>query len=66
MPAYRPKGGLSDVGAGVTVGYQFSERWGVLGRLGADYYLGDAKDSPIVKDGSKVQGIGGLALSYRF
>jgi len=66
MPAYRPKGGLSDVGAGVTFGYQFSERWGLLGRLAADYYVGDAKDSPIVKDGSKVQGLAGLALSYRF
>lgn len=66
LAAYRPKGGLTDVGAGVTLGYQFSERWGVLARLGADYYVGDAQDSPIVKDGSKVQGIGGLALSYRF
>lgn len=66
LPAYRPKGGVSDVGAAVTLGYQFSERWGVLARLGADYYLGDAADSPIVRDGSKLQGIGGLALSYRF
>lgn len=66
LAAYRPKAGISDVGAGVTVGYQISERWGLLGRLGADYYLGDAQDSPIVKDGSKLQGIGGVALSYRF
>lgn len=66
LTAYRPKAGISDIGAGMTFGYQFSERWGLLGRVAADYYLGDAKDSPIVKDGSKLQGLGGLALSYRF
>lgn len=66
LAAYRPEGGLRDVGAGMTIGYQFNERWGVIGRAGANHYVSDAKDSPIVKEGSKVQAIGGLALSYRF
>lgn len=66
LDAYRPGAGLRDVGAGVTAGYQFNQRWGLIARAGANHYVGDAKDSPIVKDGSKIQAIGGLALSYRF
>lgn len=66
LAAYRPDGGLRDLGAGLTVGYQFSPRWGLIARAGANYYVGDAKDSPIVKEGSKLQPTGGLALSFRF
>lgn len=66
LPAYRPDGGIRDVGAGVTAGYQFSERWGMIARAGANTYLGDAKDSPIVDEGSNVQAVGGLTLSFRF
>lgn len=66
LPAYRPDGGIRDAGAGVTVGYQFSERWGLIARAGVNHYLGDARDSPIVDEGSKVQAVGGLALSFRF
>jgi outer membrane protein len=66
LAAYRPDGGIRDVGAGLTAGYQFNERWGLIARAGANRYLGDAKDSPIVAEGSKVQAVGGLALSFRF
>lgn len=67
LSAYRPGSGLRDVGAGVTVGYQFNADWGLLGRASYGYLLGDAADSPVVKqEGSRHQGLAGLALSYRF
>ncbi|AMK20294.1 MULTISPECIES: MipA/OmpV family protein [Sphingobium] len=66
LAAYRPGGGLRDVGAGATLGYRLSRRWGLIARAGANRYLGDAGDSPIVEEGSKVQAIAGLALSFSF
>jgi outer membrane protein len=66
LAAYRPGGGIKDAGAGITAGYQFNEKWGLIARAGASYYLGDAKDSPVVDEGSKLQAVGGLALSFRF
>jgi outer membrane protein len=66
LATYRPGSGIRDAGAGITAGYQFNEKWGLIARAGANYYLGDAKDSPIVDEGSKVQAVGGLALSFRF
>lgn len=66
LTAYRPGAGIRDIGIGTTIGYQFNQRWGVIARAGANYYVGDAKDSPIVDEGSKIQAIGGLAVSYRF
>jgi MipA family protein len=66
LPAARPGSGVRDVGAGLTAGYQFSARWGVLGRIGASRYVGDARDSPIVEDGSRTQVIGGVGLTFRF
>src|SRR3546814_3702144 len=49
LAAYRPGGGLRDVGAGATLGYRLSRRWGLIARAGANRYLGDAGDSPIVE-----------------
>lgn len=66
LPAYRPDAGIRDIGTGITVGYQFNERWGAVARVAGSYYVGDPKDSPIVDVGSKFQGLGGVALSYRF
>lgn len=66
LTAYRPNGGIKDAGAGLTAGYQFNLKWGLIARAGASYYLGDARESPIVKEGSELQAIGGLALSFRF
>lgn len=67
LATYDPADSMRDAGAGVTIGYQLDRRWGLLGRLGWNYLLGDAADSPIVRDeGSRHQGVAGLALSYRF
>ena len=66
LRAYRPGAGFKDVSAGVTAGYQFSERWGVVARASVTRYVGDAADSPIVKDGSKTSALLGLGVSYRY
>ncbi|UAK25535.1 MipA/OmpV family protein [Sphingomonas nostoxanthinifaciens] len=63
---YSPTGGVRDVGGGLTAGYQFNRRWGVISRFGYNYLVGDAAKSPIVKAGSRGQLLGGVALSYRF
>lgn len=66
LAAWRPDSGIRDAGAGLTAGYQFNERWGLIARAGATHYLGDAADSPVAEEGSKIQAVGGLALSFRF
>jgi outer membrane scaffolding protein for murein synthesis (MipA/OmpV family) len=63
---YRPGGGLSQVSAGLTAGYQLSRHWGILGRVEGGTYTGDAADSPIVKDGSKGFGSALLGVSFAF
>jgi outer membrane scaffolding protein for murein synthesis (MipA/OmpV family) len=66
LAQYRPGAGLRDVGTGITAGYQFNSRWGLISRIGGSYYVGDVKDSPIVRAGSKVQIVGGLGVAFRF
>lgn len=66
LAAYTPGSGFRDVGGGVTAGYWFSDRFGVIARAGATYLVGDIADSPIMDDGSRWQPAAGLMLSYRF
>ncbi|WP_375284132.1 MipA/OmpV family protein [Sphingobium yanoikuyae] len=66
LSAYRPGSGFKDVGAGLTAGYWFSRRFGVIARAGASYLVGDAADSPVTEEGRRWQPAGGIALSYRF
>lgn len=67
LAVYRPKGSLLDAGVGMTAGFQLNERWGLLGRASYSRLLGDAADSPIVRqEGSRNQGLVGVAVSYRF
>lgn len=66
LAAYRPDGGIRDVGAGVTAGYWFSPKFGITARAGATYLVGDIADSPITQEGRRWQPAAGLMLSYRF
>lgn len=66
LSAYSPGSGIKDVGVGVTAGYWFSERFGVTGRVGATYLVGDIGDSPVTDEGRRWQPTGGLAVAYRF
>ncbi len=66
LDAYRPDAGVRDVGFGVTAGYWFGPRLGVIGRVGANYLVGDVSDSPVVDLGERWQPTAGLTLAYRF
>jgi MipA family protein len=67
LAAYRPDGGVRDIGVGVNLGYQLGRRWGLFGRVGYNYYLDRAADSPVVKDeGSRNRLIAGAGISFRF
>ena len=65
IAAYRPDGGVRDIGAGVTAGYWFSPKFGITARAGATYLVGDIADSPITEEGRRWQPAGGVMLSYR-
>jgi MipA family protein len=59
--------GFESVGFGGSLTYSFSERWSLSGLASYTRLLGDAADSPIVKDqGDKNQLFGGALVSYRF
>jgi MipA family protein len=59
--------GFESVGFGGSLTYNFSERWSLSGLASYTRLLGDAADSPIVKDqGDKNQLFGGALINYRF
>ena len=65
LPAYRPDGGLHAVGLASGASYQFNDRFGLFGYGRYERLVGDAADSPIVRElGSRNQLSGGLGLSY--
>lgn len=66
LAAYRPGSGIRDVGVNVTAGYWFSQRFGIMGGIGANYLVGDIADSPITDEGRRWQPSGAIALAYRF
>lgn len=75
IAAYRPKGGLRDIGSDITVGYRFTSSWGVVANAGINYLVGDAGKSPIVngidpvllkKTGSRLQAFSGIGVFYKF
>jgi outer membrane protein len=67
LPAYRPSGGIHGVAAASSISYQFDPRWGLFGYGRYARLVGDAAQSPIVRElGSRNQLSGGLGLSYTF
>lgn len=60
---FTPKGGLRSVGPSLTMVYLLSPRWSLIGFGGADYLVGDAADSPIVRRKTNVSG--GLGVGFR-
>lgn len=72
--AYTPDAGIRDVSSGLTLGYMFSERWGVAANTNYSYLVGDAGRSPIVRgrltglssEGSRSQFVGGVGIFFRF
>lgn len=66
LSSYQPGSGIRDIGGGVSAGYWFSERFGLIARAGATYLVGDVADSPIADEGRRWQPAAGLLLAYRF
>jgi len=64
---YSLGGGVKDVGATVIGGHKFNDKWGVLAALRYTLIVGDAADSPLVKDeGSEGQVLFGVLATYSF
>lgn len=67
LPPYSADGGVQSAGAILGFLRQLSSRWGIYSYAKYDRLIGDAADSPIVRQyGSRDQLSGGLALTYTF
>ncbi len=67
LPTYRPDGGIYAVAAASGLSYQFTPQFGMFGYARYEHLVGDAADSPIVREfGSRNQLSGGIGLSYTF
>lgn len=67
LPAYRPSGGIHGVALASGVSYQLNDQFGLFGFGRYERLVGDAADSPIVRElGSRNQLSGGLGLTYTF
>ena len=67
LKAYSAAGGLNSAGVDATARYYFSEKFSVRGFAEWDRLLGDAADSPLVKQkGSADQLQVGIGAAYRF
>ena len=67
LPAYDPEGGIQAYGATASFLTQFTPRWGIMTYAKYDRLVGDAADSPVVREhGSRDQFSGGLGLTYTF
>lgn len=62
-PRYTPGAGVRTVQVGATVNHFFSRRWIAIGGIGIGRVLGDAADSPIVRERTHVGGFG--AIGYQ-
>lgn len=64
LAEHEAKAGVKRVDLKGSITYIMTENWSVTGAGGAGFLLGDAKDSPIVKD--DVQPFAMLGVGYRF
>ncbi|WP_243369352.1 MipA/OmpV family protein [Microvirga solisilvae] len=67
VEAYSPSGGITSVGALASASYKWSEQWSSTAFVSYKHLVGDAADSPIVREfGSEHQFGLGLTVSYSF
>jgi outer membrane scaffolding protein for murein synthesis (MipA/OmpV family) len=67
VPAYFPSGGVASVGIATALSYDWSEQWSTTVSASYNRLVGDAADSPIVKQlGSENQFKFGASVSYSF
>lgn len=64
---YKAEAGFKNAGLTAILIHPLNDNWSVMGIAGYSRLLGDAADSPFVKDnGSRDQFMGGLGVSYTF
>lgn len=63
---YHASAGFNTVGIAATSAYELTDRTKLYLRGGWDRLIGEAGDSPIVKEGSENQFYGGAGLTYKF
>lgn len=66
LTPFRPDAGISSVGVDVTANYAYNDKVTLHFRAGWDRFVGDANDSPIVRQGNHNNITIGAGLSYRF
>src|SRR4051794_31739399 len=67
LPVYSPGGGPHAVAVASGLSYQFNPRFGMFGYARYERLIGDAANSPIIRQfGSRDQLSGGIGLSYTF
>lgn len=67
LAAFRPDGGLKDVGATAGLRYAVTDRWAIVAEAGYRRLLGDFADSPIVRsEGSADQFYAGVGVVIGF
>lgn len=67
LPAFKAKGGLHSVGAGLQAIYQWTPQWEVRSYVEYSCLMGDAASSPLVMNrGSRDQLTFGIGVSYSF
>lgn len=64
LAAYSPSAGLRDVRVGVTLFYRLTPQWSLTGALTHSELVGDARNSPIVRETGTVSGV--MAVGYSF
>jgi len=65
LNTYDADAGVKDAAVSFVLGYDFTKHWGIAGMVQFKQMLGDAKDSPVVKDaGESAQGFAGVAVTY--
>jgi outer membrane scaffolding protein for murein synthesis (MipA/OmpV family) len=64
LPQYTAGAGIKRLDVRASVTYMLTDNWLLTGAAGAGFLMGDAKDSPIVKD--DVQPFAMLGMGYRF
>ncbi|WP_421695447.1 MipA/OmpV family protein [Aestuariivirga sp.] len=64
--SYNADAGFNSVGIAANARYDLTDKWKLHLLAGWDRLIGDAGDSPIVKEGSENQFYGGAGITYEF
>jgi len=67
LSQYRTDAGMRDVSLSLSSAYKFDKHWSLSGQISYKHLLGNAADSPIVRDvGTEHNFVVGLGLNYTF